>query len=317
MDLLRQIQSDILDPNTEISVILRKARVLAAQLESSELGTWASSELDGYKSIEALPDYRLLSTSVAGQWTNNFHMLNNRGVPMYQIEDDDIKKMLSTYPVYDGIRTVENLSAELGDKMLFLSPDAVAVVNKYVVEGGYGYATLHYTLTPHDFDQLLDTVRNRLLDFVLQMDKEWKEEEDPPPQEIVRELVHVTILNHPKGGPVTVFDQRGQNVQYQFNAAGDINFREVSSVSELSTQLEKLRAEIKTAKTANELPDEGAVEAEYHILQAKKEVEVKEPNEGNILRHLGKAKDLLSDLGAAAGLIQALAQAAEVVSRLL
>ena len=53
--MLRQIQTDLLDQKVALSNILRKAKVLASQLRSEELGKWVSQELDGYKPNDDLP----------------------------------------------------------------------------------------------------------------------------------------------------------------------------------------------------------------------------------------------------------------------
>jgi len=45
MEMLRHIQSDLLDQEVALSTILRKAKVLASQLRSEELGKWVSQEL--------------------------------------------------------------------------------------------------------------------------------------------------------------------------------------------------------------------------------------------------------------------------------
>lgn len=317
MEILAQIQKDILNQDVPISVILRKAKVLAAQLESSELQEWASGELDGYQNLESLPDYRRLSTSASGQWTNGYWTLNDRSVPMYKIDDEDLKKWLTMYPVYSGIRTVENLVTDLGEKRIMFPPEMVALVNTQVGEHGYGYSTLHYNLDFTAFDQILDIVRNRLLDFILQLDKQWIDEKDPPPKAEISELVKVTIYNRPEGGSVTVFDQRGQHVQYQFNAAGDIDLGAVKTIEQFSHQLDSLRTEIQAAKDADVIPEEAALEAEYHVLQAGKEASADDPDKSTILDHIGRAKEILGDLAAAAGLVKAIAEAAEVVGRIV
>lgn len=317
MNIIRQIQSDILDQQVSVSNILRKAKVLASQLGSLELGEWASAELDGYKSFDTLPDYRKIPTAIAGQWTNGFWIINNHSVPLFKIQDKELKKELTLYPVFPGIRTVENLVSDLGDKSIMLPPDLVALVNNHVSEGGYGYATLHYILNSHTFDQILDIVRNRLLDFVLKLDKEWVDEKDPPAQSQIRELVNVTIYNRVEGDPMTIFDQRGQKVQYQFNAAGNIKLNSVETIKELSRQLKNIMDEIQSAKDAKVLSEEIALEAKYHLLQAKKETEVKKPDKATILDHIGKAKDIISDVAAAIGLVNAITDIATAVGRVL
>jgi len=315
--VLQQIQADILDQGLPVSAILRKAKVLAAQLGSEDLSSWASQELDGYEDIAALPDYRILNTGTSGRWTNGYHAVNNQGVPLFRIDDEELKKILTRFNVDHGIRTVEQLANDQEGRKFILSPDVTALVNHYVSEGGYGYTSLHYSLSPHHFEQILDTVRNRLLDLILSLDKRWTIEDTPPPKEEVGRLVSVVIYNNPEGASVSMFDQRGQQVQYQFNAAGDINVESVTNVDQLSDQLSKLRSEIEVARQARAIPDDAAIEAEFHVLQATRKARADEPDKASMLDHIGKAKALLGDLAAAAGLVGALAKAAEQIGRLL
>jgi len=81
--------------------------------------------------------------------------------------------------------------------------------------------------------------------------------------------------------------------------------------------LKTIRDEIQSAKEVKVIPEESAIEVGYHILQANKEVESDDPNNGTILDHIGRAKDILGDIAAAVGLVKAIAEAADVISRLL
>jgi AbiTii-like protein len=71
-----------------LSSTLRKARVLASQLNSDELANWASRELDGYQSVDELPDYRVIRTGCVGDWTNGFFTVNNQGVRLGKIDNE-------------------------------------------------------------------------------------------------------------------------------------------------------------------------------------------------------------------------------------
>ena len=317
MDILAQIQADLLDDNMSLSAILRKAKVLASQLASDELASWVGQELDGYKDAKDLPDYRLLHTFVSGDWTNGRWMVRNRGVPLFSIKDDDLRKLLTTFPVFEGIRTVEQFAELKEDQHLTVSPDVTALVNMQVGEGGYGYFQLYYMFGAHDFEQILDTVRNRLLDFVLKLGKHWNPETAPPAQDEISRLVSVVIHNVPQGGSVSVFDQRGQQVQYQFNAAGDINIEALQSLSQLSNEIAKLRAEIDQAKRLGTVPEDTAVEAQYHLLEASREAVSKKPDKATLLGSIGKARDLLKDITTLAGLVSALVKLADVVTKLI
>jgi hypothetical protein len=212
-NIIQQLQEDLLNQNVSLSNTLRKAKVLASQLRSQELSAWAANELDGYKSAEELPDYRVIRTLSVGTWTNGAWIAKNHGIPLYKIKDEKLKELLTTYRVFDGIRTVEQLANDKERHFIF-GPEIAIVVNGYVSEHGYGYTEIEIVVPPHEFDQILDSVKNRLLDFVLRLDETWHSNA-PPSQEDLKNLVSVIIYNQPQGGSVSVFDQRGQHVTYQ------------------------------------------------------------------------------------------------------
>jgi antitoxin component HigA of HigAB toxin-antitoxin module len=315
MDILNQIQEDILNQAIPLSVTLRKAKVLAYEIQSEELSNWVSQELDGYKNRSELPDYRILRTTCFGKWTNGYWMVNTQPVPIYKLKDEKLIEFLTTYHVYDGIRSIENLA--FGEKQhYFISPDIISVVNHYIGERGYGYIEIEYAISSRDFEQILDTVKNRLLDFVLKLGKDWHIPNEIPSNDLLKNLISVVIYNNPQGGNVSTFDQRGQHVNYQYNAAGDININAVQSKDELVIELEKLQSEIEHAREANVISKEVAIEAEFDLLKATQEAKKAEPSKETFFDYIGKAKALFNDIAAVAGLITALMQAAEVANRL-
>jgi hypothetical protein len=119
---------------------------------------------------------------------------------------------------------------------------------------------------------------------------------------------------------VATFDQRGQHVTYQYNAAGDINFAAVSNHEELTQQLKKLNDELRAAREAGALNDDGAADAGYNLERA---IDVgKEPgaDKSRIARYLEAAKTAISEgtvvVNATAGLIGAFNAAIQVIQRL-
>jgi hypothetical protein len=191
------------------------------------------------------------------------------------------------------------------------------MVNNHVSERGYGYSELEFVIGPHDFEQILDTVKNRLLDFVLKVDENWHLDDEQPPRDALRNLVSVVILNEARGGNVTTFDQRGQQVNYQYNAAGNVNIGIVQDKDSLIEQVEKLKDEVEQAKQHGALSEDAAVEAKCHLLQATKEARQENPDKGSFLENIAKAKDSLQGVAALANIISALVKIAEVAGKVL
>jgi hypothetical protein len=115
---------------------------------------------------------------------------------------------------------------------------------------------------------------------------------------------------------MTVFDQRGQHVTYQYNAAGDINFSAVQNRMDVVGELEKLKAEFDRAREAGVFSDEDIViDAKYQLDKAASQAKKPEPDKKSVLEHLEGAKALIAGVTGAASLVTALVEAAGKVQQ--
>lgn len=312
MDMLNEIKADLVDESVPLSTVLRKAKVLAYQLDSDDLKHWVSQELGGYDPEEDVPHYRILPTRCIGTWTDGYRMIRNYGVPLAMIDDEKLRSLLTRVPVLAGIRAIEETAGQESLRVT-VSADVTGWVNSFVPEESFGYMDIAYTLGPGDFEQILDTVRNRLLDFILELDATWNIEEESPQATRLSELIQMYIL---KGGNVSIFDQRGQEVTYQYNAAGDISVASAQTGEELISELGKLRRELMRARELGALEEDTAVKTEYHLIEAIEAAEKEDLDEKSFREHIGKAKGLLEDTAAAVGLVTALVKVMEAAGRI-
>jgi hypothetical protein len=112
---------------------------------------------------------------------------------------------------------------------------------------------------------------------------------------------------------MAIFDQRGQRVAYQYNAAGDINIGAVQNRMNLVGELGKLQREMTQARQAGVFGEELATDAEYQLTKAVQEAKKPPPDKKTILDHLSRAKTLVEGVAAAGGLVTALTKAVELV----
>lgn len=119
---------------------------------------------------------------------------------------------------------------------------------------------------------------------------------------------------------MTIFDQRGQQVIYQYNAGGDINFGTVQNRTEVVTELEKLQDELDKAIDAEILDEDAATDAKYQLTKAVQQAKKPEPDKKTMLDHLNQAKGIIAGVAAtvtaATGLAAAFEMAIEVVQKL-
>jgi hypothetical protein len=114
---------------------------------------------------------------------------------------------------------------------------------------------------------------------------------------------------------MAIFDQRGQQVTYQYNAAGDINFGAVQNRMDLVGELGKLQLEMTQARQAGVFDEGVATDAAYQLTKAVQEGKKPAPDKGTLLGYLGSAKTLVEGVAAAGGLVTALTKAAELVQQ--
>ena len=72
MSLLREIQDAATDQSTNTATLLRKCKILAVRLGNEEFKQWIDNELNGYKTIEELPEYRIIETGSYGDFVGGF-----------------------------------------------------------------------------------------------------------------------------------------------------------------------------------------------------------------------------------------------------
>src|SRR5437762_13756993 len=99
---------------------------------------------------------------------------------------------------------------------------------------------------------------------------------------------------------MATFDQRGQRVTYQYNAAGNINIGGVQDRADLAGELEKLRAEVSKAREGSALDEDTATDAEYQMSKAVQQARKPEPDKKSLLDHINTAKSLIEGAAAAA-----------------
>ncbi|CAN5607826.1 hypothetical protein BH24ACI3_BH24ACI3_16270 [soil metagenome] len=88
MSTFYELQNDLVG-NTDLSVVLRKAKVLAYRLENSEFKAWIENELNGYWDVEStdLPSYRVLETIAQGDFMNGGWKISSHLIPISSVPE--------------------------------------------------------------------------------------------------------------------------------------------------------------------------------------------------------------------------------------
>lgn len=237
---------------------------------------------------------------------------------------DTLIEVALTFQFTSGVRTIEGYTNGESDVIRFSWPaDFIALLNFELQEPqGYQCVEAWRAIPKAAIEQILETIRSRLLTFLLEIDQIGQYTPDGflevPPQAISQMTNQILVQGgnvFVGGSEMSTFDQRNQQVTYQYNAAGDINFNNVSNASDFSSELMKLLEEVEKAQSANLLAKDNALEAEYHLVQASKEAEKSNPEKRDVLSHLDKVKEVIEDAAKVAGSATALYKLGEAIAQ--
>jgi len=329
MSLLKDIEKDTLS-STDLSTVLRKAKVLAYHLKNEEFKQWVEHELNGYGSDDVIPDYRTINTVSHGNFISLAWKAYDAPIPTANLPQ--FMQEINTVDLRQGIKELESLQGTLrnskADSLTVPWPaDLLPVLNNRVFinmncVGAWRVVTMGHITA------IIENTRNRLLTFALELAERYPEQaaadfdlaSPPIPQEQLRRVVNYYIMGNATtiqtGGIMTTFDQRHQKVNYQYNAAGDINLENVTNRVDLVGELKKLKTELGRARDADAIDAEIVTDAEYQIAKAIHEAEKPSPDKKTLLDYVDNAKKLLTGVGAVAGLAAGLAKVAELIGQL-
>lgn len=209
MTLLRELQRDTLDPKVDIITVLRMARVLAARLNNAEFVTWIQHELNGYPNGVDLPNYRILDVHASAHLLIGFNQMPRAAVKVSQIPEQ-FRHWATTFSLSSSISELSSLIAGVDNKthdgLQCFWPQELAA--KF---GGAGYGggrakvqclSAWQEISVAAVVGVVETVRNRLLEFVLQIEAEapFAGEVAPGETPLPQERVSQIFNNYISGG---------------------------------------------------------------------------------------------------------------------
>jgi hypothetical protein len=171
MSLLKEIQDGAVDGNADLGTLLRKCRVLAARLKNGEFKNWVQYELDGYPLEAELPEYRKMRAQSFGHFFGAYGSgAKNAPIPIMCIPEE-FRKFVTDVEFHNGVGALQDLiSRSDGSALQEQWPaDLVAVVASQIYER-MNLAQAWKAIPPSAIVSILETVRNRILNFVLEIE---------------------------------------------------------------------------------------------------------------------------------------------------
>lgn len=159
--LVIDLEKSCLDTSISTMNLLRKALVVAKKLKLMDFEIWIKNEMEGYKNIEDIPNYRNVNGQVKG--LNPVH----GWIPTMLGCDSEMNKMLTTRKIFDSISQIEYLMNSEGDLLCIPYP---AIAEK-MLGSVFGFETKYQLfVTKAQFQGILENVKTIIMNWALELE---------------------------------------------------------------------------------------------------------------------------------------------------
>lgn len=259
MTLLRDIQNSAINSDVRLSDLLRKCKGLATRLQNVEFNVWIDSELNGYQSKNDLPPYRITGCTAKGNLGGPFGAeMRNITIPASCLPEK-VRNWAECVYLVQPISSLEELAKTEGDNLLCEWPgDLIAsVANK--IYSGYSLYAAWMNVPKGAIVAIIDTVRNRILNFALEIEKAAPDAGEAPPDskpipedkvsQVFNTYIAGNVQNVATGG--TNFSQSGEFMVLKGDFIGLSSLLKSQGVAEddISSLHEAINEDAKKQKT--------------------------------------------------------------------
>lgn len=178
MKLVSDIINDLIDNDKSLNSALLKTKVLASRIRNKDLSEWVHKESNGYDTESELPKYRKnIGTYIKGDYILGNMKYTDQPIPIIGIPDK-FKTTLSTVNFTNSISSLESyVSGKKSSTLILpLSAEVVGILEENWVNMGNPYLNMinaRKVIATNSINEILAQVRNKLLDFMLEIDNEY------------------------------------------------------------------------------------------------------------------------------------------------
>lgn len=197
MSLLDDIIKAITETDEKTSSILRKCLVLSYKLKNDSLKSWVSKELNGYDYDDPeMPEYRKVNSPAKGVFLGSFgQQINDQPIPSAVMKEEhrhwaERAKLPQPIAAYEDVKGDEN-------RVIPWPANLVLFYQAKFFDGDMALNRAWQDIPGTVMVGIVDTVRTRVLTFVLELKEQTFEEEvevEKLPPSTVQTLVQMTVI---------------------------------------------------------------------------------------------------------------------------
>jgi hypothetical protein len=284
--LIIQIQNAALDSKSSVTDALRKAKIACAKLALVEFGAWVEYELGGYldKPVDSLPEYRKLHGTPKAYSPY-------QGWQPIVFQSAKQREGLGFAPIGMSISAIEAALRGAKASGEFQFPYPAELHTAIMQSLNWGPSNLQIALTVPQVMSIIEAVRNILLTWTIEMEKQGVLGHDLLFTEEEREKSAVATaqtVNNISIGQVGAFVQNAENTLVQGGVDATLNL--AGGVRDLLQQVEQFLP-------AANLPAEVQGETRAALEELRDAANSAKPDSGRLRKGLETLKRVLAPAG--------------------
>ncbi|RUS93448.1 hypothetical protein DSM106972_096440 [Dulcicalothrix desertica PCC 7102] len=166
--LVVELRRDALDSSVSVLSLLRKALVVAKKLDIQEFENWIELELNGYTEIESIPEYRF----VQGQLKGHNPFRGWQPIVVMDTESIESYEIIRNPPITDPMSQIVALIQDTNNKSDRLEIILAAEIEALLMRSIGRDLPIKLTISSASLHRIADAVRNIILRWVLQLEKD-------------------------------------------------------------------------------------------------------------------------------------------------
>jgi len=164
--LIEEIQSDAVHQEVDLSTVLRKCKVLAAHIDSTQLEQWSTCEALGYPPGEPLPDYRIWPLRLKGEFAGPFGRSKTAPIPLDSLPGN-VRSSYAAYECRQSLNNIDDFLSQAEDGTVGVdSGDLYKMIGRKMIRG-YRCVKVTAEFSAACLTEVQNSVRDRVISATL------------------------------------------------------------------------------------------------------------------------------------------------------
>ncbi len=196
-DLLAKLEHDVLDEAVPLAALLRTCLILAGRTRAPQLREWATNELRGYPSRDAVPEYRVIAAPILWDVRSPLGNVETRLLNVVELPEVIRKHITELVPLSQSLDELEALSvqSDAQRRNVELAVYGGDIFMRVWNQNPRGERTIKmcWSIDPSVIRGVLGQVRTALTEFVVELRIELGDGDGLPSAEQTDEALRTAI----------------------------------------------------------------------------------------------------------------------------